>query len=330
VPAVLALALAAFVASADRPGQQDVLAHVTEDRPGWAAAVRAPDPGVAMSPHVVLGNGRATALAPPPAKRRLPPEAMKGPRMKAVVERAVPRTLAGTVPPSLLAAADPDSLPRMTLMPPRAGAVRALAAPSALGFAADASTSLLHAYRAERVGIEEPFRLLLGPEAAALPTRPHGVSGNGRDHWWSDRPLPEDVTGEKSVKCLAEAIYFEARGESELGQMAVAQVVINRVKNPAYPDSVCGVVYQNRNWFGRCQFTFACDRVADVVREPQAWALAMRIARNYAAGIAWLPELGATTHYHADYVNPRWARKMDAVTTIDSHIFYLTRGGGWT
>jgi spore germination cell wall hydrolase CwlJ-like protein len=112
--------------------------------------------------------------------------------------------------------------------------------------------------------------------------------------------------------------------------MAVAQVVINRVKNPEYPDDVCGVVYQNRNWFKRCQFTFACDRIRDAVRDEKAWSTARRIAESYAAGQAWLPTLGAATHYHARRVSPRWASQMREIKTIDRHVFYITHGGGWT
>src|SRR4029077_16636068 len=83
----------------------------------------------------------------------------------------------------------------------------------------------------------------------------------------------------KSEKCLAEAVYFEARGEAVRGQIAVAQVVMNRAFSGFYPTTVCGVVYQHRPHHMACQFTFACDNVADVVREPEMWDRADKIAK---------------------------------------------------
>jgi hypothetical protein len=235
----------------------------------------------------------------------------------------------------ILAAAEPEALPRVAFVRPRADG-DAPAAPAAVAEAALAS--MLSAYAPERVDIETPFAVLLEgepgspsgePPVPAVPV-PWGVSGNGLDHWWSDRPLPESVRSPEGIECLAKAIYFEARGESVEGQEAVAQVVINRVKNPAYPDDVCAVVFQNRTWFNRCQFTFACDRIPDVVRDGEAWDTAMLIATRYANEETWLPEIGAATHYHAEYVSPAWGNVMRRVKTIDRHIFYVTLKGGWT
>ncbi|MEM8664238.1 MAG: cell wall hydrolase [Pseudomonadota bacterium] len=206
-----------------------------------------------------------------------------------------------------------------------------IAAPTATSTQAASNllAAKLLAYQTEGPDIEEPFRRLLVGRTDA-PTLPHGISGGGRDHWWSDRPLPKTVGSKASLRCLAQAIYFEARGESALGQQAVAQVVLNRVKNPAYPDDVCGVVYQNKTWTNRCQFTFACDGLKDVVRDKKAWREAAAIAKRFADGRAWLADVGASTHYHAKRVRPRWARSMRRVKTIDRHIFYITKGGGWT
>ncbi|MEO9961273.1 MAG: cell wall hydrolase, partial [Nisaea sp.] len=78
------------------------------------------------------------------------------------------------------------------------------------------------------------------------------------DHSWVATPLPASAFAEDEQTCLANGIYFEARGEEEEGQAAVAQVILNRVRNPAYPDTICGVVYQNQSWKNRCQFSFAC------------------------------------------------------------------------
>jgi spore germination cell wall hydrolase CwlJ-like protein len=135
-------------------------------------------------------------------------------------------------------------------------------------------------------------------------------------------------TRAKHERCLTNAIYFEARGESERGQMAVAQVVLNRAFSGFYPDNVCGVVYQNSHRHLACQFTFACDNVRDVVTEPDAWEVAKRIARDSLDGKIWLPEIGKATHYHATYVSPWWVRTMTKHKTLGIHIFYRpTRWG---
>ena len=150
------------------------------------------------------------------------------------------------------------------------------------------------------------------------------------DHNWMSKPLPETVFGAAEQKCLANAIYFEARSESLRGQAAVAQVVLNRVRNPTYPNSVCGVVYQNDNWKNRCQFSFACDGKADRIASPRHYKVAQEVAMAVTAGKIFLPEIGSSTHYYASYVNPRWARSMQKMKKIGLHIFYRTYGGGWS
>ena len=134
---------------------------------------------------------------------------------------------------------------------------------------------------------------------------------------------------EWSRECLAEAIYFEARGEPEEGQVAVAQVILNRVVSRAFPGTVCGVVYQNSERSYRCQFSFACDAEAaktpnalDRVRDPRAWAKAVAIADQVGNGARWLPWLGSATHYHATRVKPSWRRGLVKVSLIGRHIFY--------
>ncbi len=150
------------------------------------------------------------------------------------------------------------------------------------------------------------------------------------DHGWAATALPASVFSEAEQKCLASGVYFEARGESLKGQAAVAQVILNRVRNPTYPDSVCGVVYQNERWRNRCQFSFACDNIRDLVRSKSDWAMAHEVAMAVTAGKIWLDEVGSATHYHATYVRPRWARTMQRVGRIGQHIFYRTYGGGWS
>lgn len=129
-------------------------------------------------------------------------------------------------------------------------------------------------------------------------------------------------------KCLANAVYFEARGEPVRGQIAVAQVVVNRAFSGYYPETVCGVVYQNSHRHLACQFTFACDGIRDVVTEPEQWDRAKRIAKETLDGRIWLPEVGKSTHYHAYYVRPYWARTMKKLNRTGAHLFYRPRQWG--
>jgi spore germination cell wall hydrolase CwlJ-like protein len=132
----------------------------------------------------------------------------------------------------------------------------------------------------------------------------------------------------KAEKCLAEAVYFEARGEPVRGQIAVAQVVMNRVFSGFYPTTVCGVVYQNAHRHLACQFTFACDDVADVVREPDMWERARKIAKATMDGQLWLPEVSKSTHYHAYWVRPSWVHEMKKMYKYGVHTFYRPRAWG--
>jgi spore germination cell wall hydrolase CwlJ-like protein len=132
----------------------------------------------------------------------------------------------------------------------------------------------------------------------------------------------------KAEKCLANAVYFEARGEPVRGQMAVAQVVMNRVFSPFYPNDVCGVVYQNAHRHNACQFTFACDGIPDVVTEQDMWIRAKRIAKETLDGKLWLPEIGKSTHYHAYWVRPSWVGEMKKMFKLGVHTFYRPRAWG--
>jgi spore germination cell wall hydrolase CwlJ-like protein len=129
----------------------------------------------------------------------------------------------------------------------------------------------------------------------------------------------------KAAKCLANAIYFESGIEPVRGQIAVAQVVMNRAFSGYYPNDVCGVVFQNVHRFLACQFTFACNGKPLVASSQTMWARAMRIAEETLDGKLWLPEIGMATHYHADYVHPWWARTMNKHAKIGVHIFYRPR-----
>lgn len=176
-------------------------------------------------------------------------------------------------------------------------------------------------------GKTSPFEAILEPEADAGRFVP---PISEEDHAWAATPLPADSFGKKEQKCLAEAVYYEARGESVKGQVAVAQVVLNRVRNPAYPGTICGVVYQNRSWLNACQFSFACDGQKHRITERPQWRMARQVAKTVTAGRIWLPEVGSATHYHATYVRPFWAPTMKKLTKIGLHVFYRTYGGGWS
>ena len=132
----------------------------------------------------------------------------------------------------------------------------------------------------------------------------------------------------KQEKCLAEAVYFEARGEAVRGQIAVAQVVMNRAFSGYYPNTVCGVVYQNKHRHFACQFSFACDGSPDVIREPDMWERAQKIAKAMFDGQIWLPEVGKSTHYHAYYVHPSWVAEMKKLYTFGVHKFYRPKAWG--
>jgi Cell Wall Hydrolase len=140
--------------------------------------------------------------------------------------------------------------------------------------------------------------------------------------------LFDDKSRAKSEKCLAEAVYFEARGEAVRGQMAVAQVVLNRAFSGKYPETVCGVVYQNKHRHLACQFTFACDNNKDVIREPGMWERARKIAKAMLDGQLWLPEVDKSTHYHAYWVRPSWVNEMKRMYKTGVHTFYRPRAWG--
>jgi spore germination cell wall hydrolase CwlJ-like protein len=131
---------------------------------------------------------------------------------------------------------------------------------------------------------------------------------------------------EKQAMCLAKAIYFEARSEPLDGQFAVARVVLNRTASRRYPDTICGVVFQNAHRKHRCQFSFACDGKPDDPGDATAWALARGIAEALLrTDRPRLPEpVLRSTHYHAQYVRPSWSRKLTTTGQVGQHIFYVS------
>jgi len=130
----------------------------------------------------------------------------------------------------------------------------------------------------------------------------------------------------QALSCLASAVYYEAGNQDENGERAVAQVVLNRVRHPAFPGSICGVVYEGSTRTTGCQFTFTCD--GSLNRQPDAdgWRRAMQIAAEALAGSVYAP-VGWATHYHADYVVPYWASTMAKNAVVGAHLFYRWAGG---
>lgn len=140
-----------------------------------------------------------------------------------------------------------------------------------------------------------------------------------------------DAETARQLQCLSEGIYFEARGEPWRGQLAVGRVILNRVASKRYPDTICGVVYQNRHLHNRCQFSFACDGKADKIRNTKVWsrvhgfaAWLLANAPDARGGSSYqvLASLETATHYHADYVLPHWAKHFELTARIGRHIFY--------
>lgn len=133
------------------------------------------------------------------------------------------------------------------------------------------------------------------------------------------------VKGGEDWQCLSEALYFEARGESVKGQFAVAEVILNRVSSPLYPNTVCGVVKQGTGRRYQCQFTYTCDGHKDVVTEPAIYTRLGKIARLMLDG-APRTLTGGATHYHTRAVSPRWARSFPRTAAIGVHYFYRQPG----
>lgn len=134
----------------------------------------------------------------------------------------------------------------------------------------------------------------------------------------------DSVTRERALKCLTQAVYYEAASDGPEAERAVAQVVLNRVRHPGYPSSICGVVYEGSEHAG-CQFTFACD--GSLARPPVTvlWKQAQKVAGESLSGKVFAP-VGHATHYHADYVLPYWADSLDKSVQIGQQIFYRLKG----
>lgn len=179
---------------------------------------------------------------------------------------------------------------------------------------------------AERATFEtlSPDRLTkitaFAPKASLVPpVKPAAPAVTPDEVWLSRQP---DVTdGGKAWQCLTEALYFEARGETHYGIFAVAEVIMNRVDSPRFPNTVCGVVQQGTGKKHQCQFSFTCDGRPETVTELGAYARMGKVAKAMLDG-APRPLTGGATFYHTTGVNPRWAARLSQTAQIGVHRFY--------
>ena len=161
--------------------------------------------------------------------------------------------------------------------------------------------------RAQLLNAALPFST--APVQAA---KPFAIAGNN------------DLDHRRALLCLTQAVYYEAGFEPAAGRRAVAQVVLNRMRHPAFPKSVCGVVYQVAR-APVCQFSFVCDGSLNRAPAPAAWREARAVAEAALAGFVET-SVGSATHYHANYVSPRWAPMLTKITQLGAHIFYRWPG----
>jgi spore germination cell wall hydrolase CwlJ-like protein len=202
--------------------------------------------------------------------------------------------------------------------PARAAVARAPAVPAAAAPAEPAAP-------AEDAGM---IRLQdLSPEAARLWNASNPISKLPNPPARPFHLAAEGVLDEaRAVDCMTAAVYYEAGFESLDGQRAVAQVVINRLRNPLFPKTVCGVVFQGAERASGCQFTFTCD--GSLARKPaeEAWERSRKVAEAALHGYV-MKRVGNATHYHASYVAPYWSPSLVKVATVGAHIFYRWTGG---
>jgi len=184
---------------------------------------------------------------------------------------------------------------------------------SSLGGAAAADTPLTKLMAEET----RALRAISGDRLAGYVARPE--TGIEYSRGWLAR---QEVSGtDAQTECLAEALYFEARGESVRGQFAVAEVIMNRVDSPEFPDTVCGVIRQGTGRKYQCQFTYTCDGAPEHITNQSAYGQVSKVARMMVEG-ASRALTGGATYYHTRAVQPRWSRVFARTASIGVHHFY--------
>ena len=215
--------------------------------------------------------------------------------------------------------------PSHTMSPPGpADSDQAAPAPLAFGDGATPALPLEFALNSSSPTSSDGVVVAVEMDGSGVTTVPQLSTADGKPNYVA---LVDAKDRARQMRCLAEAIYFEARSEPEDGQAAVAQVVLNRVRSGLYPTTVCGVVYQDRNRPFACQFSFACEGKSLRIEEPGPWSVATRIADAVVTGAAYVPKVGVAVNYHANYVSPFWAGYLKRVDRIGAHIFYAMRDG---
>ena len=186
------------------------------------------------------------------------------------------------------------------------------------GAPARADNPLSEAMKTEAQGLNS----VPGTRLTALLKRPRVAAETGVEYsreWLARQPSGK---GGAEFQCLAEALYFEARGESVKGQFAVAEVILNRVDSATFPNTVCGVVHQGTGRKFACQFTYTCDGREEVIHEPAAYAQVAKVASIMLKDEEARGLTDGATFYHTLHVAPRWSRKFDRTATIGVHHFY--------
>lgn len=235
---------------------------------------------------------------------------------------------------------------RRARRPARRRAVGLTLLPVALASAALTGVSILHFNDAPPVLRTMPNRNALSDAAEApngelaapargstgtiaLPPVPRNATPSGAGGITPAVPfstrLASSIDRARALECLTAAVYYEAASESDAGQRAVAQVVVNRVRHPAFPPTICGVVYQGANRTSGCQFSFACDGSAARIPAGGAWGRAARNAAVILAGQVFAP-VGLATHYHTYAVTPSWNRTLVMTDAIGAHFFHRWKG----
>lgn len=267
---------------------------------------------LALAPRAVMPAGDAPDIAPPAPTPATPPPATT--RKTATIASPAQEAPPSASPSGSPGGATRDARVDATIIQDiferaQQGATPRVARAIALSSSTPAQPDLT------------PIEVASFPGATlALGREPRGSKPN-----YAASINPETLDREK--RCLAEAVYFESRSEPEDGQAAVAQVVLNRVQSGLYPTTICGVVYQNRSHYKACQFSFACEGRSLRITERESWATAVRIATEVMDGRTYISDVGRSTHYHTDYVHPRWARALTKMDVIGRHIFYRLKPG---
>ncbi len=286
--------------------------------PAKSAPVRTLDEQVAPAPSS-SSSSPAPTVAPAPAPRRIVLTSVPMPKPVFVTNAAVPMDEIVTPTMDLLspkfAVTQPlvgESIPTPDLTAKIDRTEKAPVDGPALSpqdLAAVIPDAIYPMPKAEPVPVPKPVEAAKAVEPPKPPTPAERLGLKGKDR-------------AKAEKCLAQAVYFESRNEPVRGQIAVAQVVMNRVFLPYYPKDPCSVVFQNAHRLLGCQFTFACDGQPESIREHGAWSRAQRIAKQTLDAKVWLPEVAKATHYHATYVRPAWVREMKKMAKHGVHVFY--------